>query len=231
MAGMLDERESWSDKGMQHPSTHGVHASGVVVTDEPVCKYGAVDREGVLSMDMREAEQQGLVKMDVLGLRTMSVIQDCCDLAGIDAKGLYDLDWNEQAVLDRVFNADRVTGIFQFEGHAVRNLMKQVTVDKFDDLCALTSLARPGPLIGGAAGGWVKARNGEAVGDILHPSLEETHGVICYQEQFMAIARDIAGFDIPSVNAMRKAVAKKDPAKLASFREMFVNGTSAHFAT
>lgn len=207
-----------------HVSHHGVHASGVVVTDGPTCRFGVVDKEGVLSMDMRDAEKIGLVKLDVLGLRTLSVIQQTCDLIGIEAETLYDLDWEDKTVFDAVFNADRVTGVFQFEGHAVRGLMKQVTVDRFEDVCALASLARPGPLVGGAAAGWVKARNGEAVGELLHPALEETFGVICYQEQLMFVARDIAGFDIPQVNGMRRAVAKKDPEKLRSFREAFING-------
>lgn len=213
-----------------HVSNHGVHASGVVVTDEPCCKFGVVDKEGILSMDMRVAEQIGLVKLDALGLRTLSVLQETCDLIGIEPTSLYNLDWNDQSVFDSVFNADRVTGIFQFEGDAVRRLMKQVKVDKFDDLCALTSLARPGPLVGGAAAGWVKARNGDNsdVGDLLHPALEETYGVICYQEQFMMIARDVAGFDVPQVNGMRRAVAKKDPVKLRSFREAFVAGIVAN---
>lgn len=213
-----------------HVSHHGSHASGVVVTDEPATKFGAVDKEGVLSMDYRTAEDIGLVKMDALGLRTLSVIQETCDLVGIAPTKLYDLDWNDHAVFDGVFNADRVTGVFQFEGSATRGLMKQVRIDKFDDVCALASLSRPGPLIGGAAAGWVKARNGEAVqGDLLHPALEETFGVICYQEQFMWIARDIAGFDVAQVNGMRRAVAKKDPVKLASYREAFVSGVADHF--
>lgn len=213
-----------------HVSHHGVHASGIVVTDDPVTRYGTVDREGVLSMDMRNAEKQGLVKMDALGLRTLSVIQETCDLAQINPRTLYDLSWNDTEVFDRVFNADRVTGIFQFEGPAVRQLTRQITVDKFDDLCALASLARPGPLIGGAAGRWAKARNGEAVGEMLHPALESTYGVIAYQEQFMAIARDVAGFDVGQVNGMRRAVAKKDPEKLRSFRNSFVLGAGAWFA-
>lgn len=208
-----------------HVSHHGVHASGVVVTNKPVSNFGTVDREGILSMDMRVAEKQGFVKMDVLGLKTLSVIQECCDLVGIDPRTLRDLDWNDFEVFDRVFNADHVTGIFQFEGHAVRSLMKGVKVDKFDDLCALTSLARPGPLVGGAAGQWVKARRGDIeVTEFLHPALESTHGVICYQEQMMAIARDVAGFDIAGVNGMRRAVAKKDPEKLRAYRPAFVAG-------
>ncbi len=212
-----------------HVSHHGVHASGVVVTNDPICRFGVVDKEGIISMDMRDAEKIGLVKLDALGLRTLSVIQETCDLIGIKPESLYSLDLKDKEVFDRIFNADHMTGIFQFEGHAIRSLTKQIRVDNFNDLCALTSLARPGPLVGGAAAGWIKARNGEEVPALLHPCLEETHGVICYQEQFMAIARDIAGFDVPQVNGMRRAVAKKDPEKLRGYRDAFVKGASATF--
>lgn len=214
-----------------HVSHHGVHASGVVVTKDPVSNYGTVDREGILSMDMRVAEKQGFVKMDVLGLKTLSVIQETCDLVGIDPRSLRHLDFNDLEVFDTIFNKDAVTGIFQFDGNAVRGLMKGIKVDKFDDLCALTSLARPGPLVGGAAGKWVKARRGdEEARASIHPSLDSTYGVICYQEQMMNICRDCAGFDIPSVNGMRRAVAKKDPVKLASYRPQFVTGMTDFYA-
>lgn len=207
-----------------HPRHHGVHAAGVVVTEQPVSRYGSVDKAGVIQMDMKTAEKLDLVKMDALGLRTLSVIQETCDLAGIKPETLYDLDWQDQKVYKKVFNADRVTGIFQFEGHAVRTLLRQVHIDKFDDLCAITSLARPGPLVGGAAENWVKARNGETVARAIHPRLESTYGTLTYQEQMMYIARDLAGFDEPSVNGMRRAVGKKDPEKLRSYREQFIEG-------
>ena len=213
-----------------HPRHHGVHAAGVCVTNEPVTRYGSVDKAGVIQMDMKSAESLGLVKMDALGLRTLSVIQETCDLAGVDTKTLYTLDWQDQGVYERIFNADRMTGIFQFEGPAVRELLRQVKIDRFDDLCAITSLARPGPLVGGAAAAWIRARNGEAVEEFLHPSLESTYGNIVYQEQFMAIARDIAGFPEPEVNGMRRAVGKKDIEKLRAYREMFVEGATAYFS-
>lgn len=229
IAGLLDEREHWDENGKQHVSHHGVHASGIVVAPKPVSNYGAVDREGVLAMDMRTAESMGFVKMDVLGLTTLSVIQEACDLAGINPRSLRTLDFNDLEVFDNIFNKDRVTGVFQFAGHTVRGLMKQIKVDKFDDICALTSLARPGPLQGGAAAGWVKARNGGEARASIHPALDATYGVICYQEQMMAICRDCAGFDVAGVNGMRRAVAKKDPEKLAAYRPKFIEGMTKFF--
>ena len=213
-----------------HIRHHGVHAAGVIVTQVPVSTYGTVNKEGVIEMDMKGAEDNGLLKMDALGLRTLSVLNEACTLAKIDPNSLFALDWSDHAVYDSIFKADRVTGIFQFEGHAVRSLMKGARCERFDDVCALTSLARPGPLIGGAAEHWAKCRIGKEEPRELHPALESTYGVICYQEQAMAIVRDLAGFNEPEVNGFRRAVGKKDPEKLRGYREKFVEGATKHFA-
>ncbi len=212
-----------------HARHHGVHAAGVVVTNEPVSSFGAVDKHGTIAMDMKMAEKIGMIKMDVLGLRTLSVIQDVCDQVKIKPSTLYDLDFlkGDKKVWD-VFNKDRVTGIFQFEGHAVRQLMKQIKMEQFNDLAALTSLARPGPLSGGAAALWVDRRAGEIKWDYKHPSLkphtESTFGTIVYQEQAMSIVRDLGGFDEPAVNGFRRAIGKKLPEQLRTYREQFLAG-------
>lgn len=210
-----------------HARHHGVHAAGVVVTNEPVQSFGSVDKHGTIALDMKMAEKIGMIKMDVLGLRTLSVIQDVCDQIGMNPADLYKLDWKDPKVF-ALFNNDRVTGVFQFEGQSVRQLMREVTVEKFDDLAALTSLARPGPLSGGAAGNWVKRRSGAVDWDFLHPSLSgilaPTFGTLVYQEQAMAIVRELGGFDEPNVNKFRRAVGKKDPATLKGFEDMFLKG-------
>lgn len=214
-----------------HARHHGVHASGVVVTENEVTNFGSLTKEATLSMDMKKAEDLGLVKMDALGLRTLDVINTTCDLAGITPESLYDLDWEDPEVYREIFSKDRVTGIFQFEGNAVRNLMKGLgKVERFDDIAALTSLARPGPLIGGAAEAWVKARKGDEEARQLHPALESTFGTITYQEQMMHIMRDIGGFSEPDVQGARRAVGKKDYAKLKSYRDLFVKGATNFFA-
>ena len=216
-----------------HPRHHGVHAAGVVVNNTRITCHGSVDKAGVIAMDMKQAEKLGMIKVDVLGLKTLSVIQDVCDQIGMDAERLYALDLHDVEVYEGIFSKDRVTGVFQFEGPAVRNLMKQVPVDQFEDLCALTSLARPGPLMGGAADAWVKRRRGEEEWDYLHPSMEkhtrDTFGTIIYQEQAMGIVRDLGGFSEPEVNGFRRAVGKKDPEKLASYRTKFVENCGKLF--
>ena len=212
-----------------HIRHHGVHPAGIVVTTDEITNYGALDRNGVISLDMKSAEAVGLIKMDALGLKTLSVIQECCDLAGLNPKNLYSLDWDDISIYDEIFNSDLVTGIFQFEGKAVRALSRQITLSKFDDMCAITSLARPGPLMGGAAANWVKAHKGEEEPRELHASLVKTFGTIIYQEQAMSIVRDIAGFSEPEVNGFRRAVGKKDPEQLRSYREKFLKGATKHF--
>jgi DNA polymerase-3 subunit alpha len=205
-----------------HPRHHGKHAAGVVIANGPVSQYGTITDEDIVCFDMKDAEKIGLIKMDVLGLRTLAVIQECCDLVGIDAKSLYSLSWDDPKVFD-LFNRNAVTGVFQFEGAAVRGLMRRIRVETFDDLSALTSLARPGPLVGGAAELWVQRRSGEQQWEYAHPALEphtkNTFGTIVYQEQAMSIVREIGGFTIPQVNGFRRAVGKKDPVALATYRE------------
>ena len=211
-----------------HVRHHGMHAAGVVVAGEPVTKYAPVDKNGVMSVDLDAAEGQGLLKFDALGLRTLAVIQDACDLLGINPYD--DIDWTllDDPDVYRIFAEDRVTGIFQFEGYAVRELMKRMTVTEFADLCALASLARPGPLYSGQADDWIKRRCGEADVEYIHPALEaatgETYGVIVYQEQAMAVVRELAGFDAVEVNLFRRAVGKKVPEKLQAMKERFLEG-------
>lgn len=212
------------------PRHTGVHAAGVCITKEPIRQFGSVDRAGVISLDMGDAESIGMLKMDALGLRTLAVLDDACRQVNMNPLDLYKLSYDDPKVFE-IFNKDLVTGVFQFEGKAVRSLMKQMEVDRFDDLCALTSLARPGPLVGGAAENYVQRRAALVDWDYAHPSLEahtsETFGTIVYQEQAMTIVRDIAGFDVGEVNGFRKAVGKKDPEKLNTYMDKFIDGASA----
>ena len=219
--GTLDEYPLIAQAALleDHPRHSGVHAAGVCISADDVHRYGSLDRNGIISLDLKNAEQVGMLKLDALGLRTLSVLQDCCELA--NTSNLYSLRTDDAQVYS-VFNEDRVTGVFQFEGHAVRQLMKQMPVEKFDDLCALTSLARPGPLYGGAADLYIKRRAGDTEYDARFACLESTYGVIVYQEQAMEIAKLVGGLDDVEVNAFRKAVGKKDPAALATYAKHFV---------
>jgi DNA polymerase-3 subunit alpha len=216
------------------PRHSGVHAAGVIVSGDPVCRYGSVDKQGTLAVDGSNAERIGLLKFDALGLRYLSVIQRCIDLAGLEPNDYHNIlsdlgpDGTTSPEVWKVFTEDRVTGIFQFDGHAVRELTKKIKVERFSDLCALTSLARPGPLYSGQAAIWCARRTGEIEWEHEHPGLaeitEETYGMIVYQEQAMAVVRELAGFDGAEVNAFRKAMGKKLPEKVAAMRERFIAG-------
>jgi len=216
-----------------HPRHHGVHAAGVCVTNEPVTNFGVLNREGTISMDMKVAESINLLKLDALGLRTLSVIEDCCEQVDVEPARLYELSFEDDKVF-ALFNKDQVTGVFQFEGTAVRTLMREVNVENFNDLCALTSLARPGPLVGGAAAKWCERRSGEVDFEYAHPALEaitsETFGTIVYQEQAMEIVRSLGGFDDIEVNGFRRAVGKKDPISLGGYREKFLDSAINKFS-
>jgi DNA polymerase III alpha subunit len=220
--GTLDEYPLIAQAALleDHPRHSGVHAAGVCISADDVHRYGSLDRNGIISLDLKNAEQVGMLKLDALGLRTLSLLQDCCLLTG--TSDLYRLRTDDPHVYS-VCNEDRVTGVFQFEGHAVRQLMKQMPVEYFDDLCALTSLARPGPLYGGAADLYIKRRSGEeSIPGEIHPCTESTFGLIIFQEQAMQIVKDVGGLDDAEVNAFRKAVGKKDPAALATYAQYFV---------
>jgi DNA polymerase III alpha subunit len=219
------------------PRHSGVHAAGIVLASTPLAKFGVVDSKGILSLDLEGAEKVGLLKFDALGLRTLAVIQDCLELAGLEPVDYHNIlsEIDETALvaggnakLWKLFQEDRVTGIFQFEGHAVRELAKKVTVDQFSDLCALTSLARPGPLYSGQADKWCAMRNGEIepeyVSDALIDATQDTYGQIIYQEQAMELTRVLAGFDDVMVNKFRKAMGKKVPEDMAKMRTAFVEG-------
>lgn len=213
------------------PRHTGIHAAGVLVADHDITECAAVskpDREGavgVASIALDNAEKVNLLKFDALGLTTLSVLQEACELAKIDPWSLQALPLDDARAYE-VFQKDRVTGVFQFEGATVRGLMREMPVDEFGDLCALTSLARPGPLQGGAAAEYVQRRAGTKDWPEPHPALapivSDTYGLIVYEEQMMRVLKEIGGFDDATVNKVRKSVKKKDPEVLRAFGDQFL---------
>lgn len=189
----------------------GMHAAGVVITEQPLVQYGAVDVSGCIQMDKYDAEQRGLLKIDVLGLRTLTVLQQCLQLIGRDYEWLrtYPLVDSEAFAL---FNTQQFAGIFQYEGYALQSLTKQMGVHSFDDIVAITALARPGPLHNGATTEFIKRKLGEAPPIAIHalaePITQETFGVVVYQEQVMAIGREIGRLSWEDVSALRRAMSK-----------------------
>jgi len=207
----------------------GVHAAGVVIApgplDEfvPICTQaskgaGAGDEERVIvtQYDMTALEKAGMLKMDFLGLTTLTVISDA--IASIKARHGIDVVLEERGFTDedtyRLLRAGRTGGVFQFESPLATDVLKRMRCDRFDDLVASNALLRPGPLDAGMHNVYIRRKRGEeptayALPE-LEPILSNTYGVITYQEQVMRIAQVLAGISLAEADVLRKAVGKKD---------------------
>ena len=214
-----------------HPRHSGVHAAGVCISDDEISRYCSIDyhKSGIGMLTKYDAEAIGLMKIDALGLKTLSVIEDCCNMANVDPKHLYAIALDYPGAYE-IFQSDRVAGVFQFEGYAVRSLMRQMGVEKFDDIVALTSLARPGPLHSGSANEFIQRRIGAKDWSYIHPSMvphtRDTYGTIVYQEQVMSVTRDLGNMDWQDVNSLRRAMSKSLGEEFFNkFRDKFLIGT------
>ena len=190
-----------------HPSHTGVHAAAILVCNEPITDFCTVNAEGVAQIDKPDSEYLNLLKIDALGLRTLGIIEDS---GVVTAEELYALKYDDPEVFE-VINSDRVSGIFQFEGDAVRSVARSVNVDSFSKIDNLTALARPGPLASGMAQKYIaRARGDEDVTyDVpqLEKYLKDTFGVFLYQEQIMSVVKEIGLFDWVKTSAVRKAMS------------------------
>jgi DNA-directed DNA polymerase III PolC len=208
-----------------HPSHSGVHAAGILVCNEPINNFCTVSSLGIAQIDKKDIEYLNLLKIDALGLRTLSIIEDT---HAMTADELYSLPLDDKNVLD-ILNNDRVLGIFQFEGGAVRNATRSVYVDKFSKIDNLTALARPGPLSSGMANKYISRAKGTTQVEYDFPELEkhlkDTFGVLLYQEQIMNIVREVGGLDWKETSAVRKAIAKsKGDEAINKMKGHFIEG-------
>lgn len=217
----------------------GTHAAGVVVAGEPLTNRAVVERRGgtrVINWDKRVSEDQGLIKLDVLGLSTLDMFDQAISL--IFRRHSKKLDINQIPLDDvptlAIFDQAKTAGVFQFEGGSVRRLLKEMAKSApltFEDLVALNALNRPGPLDAGLTESYIRRRAGQEAVTYPHPSLEPvlktTFGVICYQEQVMQVARTLCGFKPGEADTLRKAMGKKDPVMMAQQRDKFVDGADS----
>jgi DNA polymerase-3 subunit alpha len=214
-----------------------VHAAGVVIAPGPITDYAPLYKgqrdEITTQWNMKEVERVGLLKMDFLGLSTLTLIQDC--LAEIKRTEGIGLDIDTVPLDDpktyKVFGDGAAYGIFQFESSGMRELLRKAKPERIDDLIALNALYRPGPLKSGMVDDWVERKQGkrEVKYELpqLAPILSDTYGVIAYQEQVMRIAQALAGFSLGQADVLRKAMGKKDPKVMAKQREAFMEGARA----
>lgn len=189
-----------------HASHTGTHAAGLLVCNDRIDNYATVDANGIAHIDKHSADTLGLLKIDVLGLRTLGVLEDC----GLDIDW-YNLPFDDPEVF-KVFNENRFCGIFQFEGNAMRSISTQIKFKSIIEIDAITALARPGPLGGGVTLKYIHRINGEKY-ESIHPMVEkqmaDTFGLPLYQEQTMAIVREIGKFSWEQTSIIRKAVSKR----------------------
>lgn len=213
----------------------GEHASGIIVAGVPLRERGVLQqRQGgmqAIGWDMRQAEQVGLMKLDVLGLRTLQILRRTND--NLRAAGRAPIDFEALPLTDpnvlNLFNEGQTVSVFQFESHGIRRALKEVGVTSFEDVVVVNALYRPGPmdLIPLYADGKRNPAGVHYVHASMRPALESTYGVMVYQEQTMMIAKDVAGFSWEAVDKLRKAVGKKLPDEMAKLRADFVAGCQA----
>lgn len=195
-----------------HARQSGQHAAGVLVTAEPIDNYCSVDHKtGAVMIDKKDAEDLNLLKIDALGLRTLSVIQDVLDNVGWSRKKLLSHPLDDEKAFD-ILRKGSYSGIFQFEGFALQNICRQMPIRQFEDIAAITALARPGPLTSGATAEYVKRHNGTKEVQYIHPSLERylsrTYGLVIYQEDVMQIVRNVGKLSWEDTSTLRKAMSK-----------------------
>lgn len=196
-----------------HPNNSSQHAAGIVITQEPIAEYVAVDRRSKSAMvDKKDAEDLNLLKIDALGLTQLSIFERTLQLIGKPDKSGYleTLPLDDKKAFD-VLNKAHWAGIFQFTGGALQSLAKQIKTETIEDMISITALARPGPMATGGANSWVKRKTGQEKISTIHPMLTEltkdTQGVVTYQEQCMNIMRTIGKFSWEDTSAIRKAMS------------------------
>ncbi|MGA1871310.1 MAG: DNA polymerase III subunit alpha [bacterium] len=215
----------------RHASTH---AAGIVITPKPIVNYVPLYRgqngETVTQFTMNYIEKIGLLKMDFLGLRTLTVIQDTVEMIK-ESQGI-SLEIEQIPTDDEetftLLQEGRTIGIFQLESSGMRDLLRKLKPESFADLIALVALYRPGPLGSGMVDDFIKRKQGLVPIDYDHPALrqilKETYGVIVYQEQVMKIASELAGFTLGEADILRRAMGKKKQSVMAEQKEKFITG-------
>ncbi len=221
------------------PRNTSTHAAGVIITPGELTDYVPLqitsssddEHEYICTQyDKDRSESLGLLKMDLLGLRTLTVIDDTVKMIKKDKNIDVDvdrLDLHDAATCKMLQEGD-TAAVFQMESDGMTRLMKQLAPEGFEDLIPLVALYRPGPLGSGMAEDFINGRHGKRTAPVLHPLLEpivaDTYGVILYQEQVMQITSALAGFTLGEADILRRAMGKKKAKELDSMRDKFIKG-------
>ncbi len=214
----------------------GTHAAAVVIADRPLNEYVPLQRvqgkeEVITQWAMGDVERAGLLKMDFLGLRNLTILSKAVDLIRettgqeIDP---YQFPIDDQETFNLLCRGE-TKGIFQLESGGIRDLLQRMKPDHFRDIIATNALYRPGPLEGGMVDDYIQVKHRRKEAEYKHPVmkeiLEETHGVMVYQEQVMRILNRLGGIELSNAYSCIKAISKKKLSMIAKFREQFTAGT------
>jgi DNA polymerase III subunit alpha len=206
-----------------------IHAAGVVISDRPLTDVVPLQRKGegeetVTQFGMWDVEALGLLKMDFLGLRNLDVIDKAVGLIG-NGLDIQKIPMEDRKTYEMLARGESI-GVFQFESSGMREALRQVRPTEFEDLIALVALYRPGPM--GYIPAYAKRKNGQEAVTFIDSRLEAitgvTHGICIYQEQYLEIAKQIAGFSPAEADDLRKAIGKKIHELMASLKEKFLEG-------
>src|ERR1700756_2738214 len=213
----------------------GVHAAGVVISPRPLTELVPLHRtkndEIVTAFDMVAIEKLGLLKMDFLGLTTLTILDDTVKLIA-QTRGerivLEGIELEDHETYEKVFHKGLTSGVFQFESRGMRDVLRRYQPNSIEDLTALNALYRPGPIQGGMIDDFIDRKHGRKKIEYELPELkevlEETLGVIVYQEQVMQIANRLAGYSLGEADLLRRAMGKKKAEEMAQQRERFIDG-------
>jgi DNA polymerase III subunit alpha len=212
----------------RHASTH---AAGVVIGDRPLDELTPLYRDPrsdmpVTQFNMKYVEQTGLVKFDFLGLKTLTVITTAVSFIPPDKRPVIETLPLDDEKTYRILGRAESTGVFQLESSGMRDVLKRLKPNRLEDIIALVSLYRPGPMDNIPK--YIKVKNGQEKPDYMHPSLEgilkETFGIMIYQEQVMQIAQVLSGYSLGGADLLRRAMGKKIKEEMDKQREVFVDG-------
>ena len=216
------------------PRNAGTHAAGVIIAPRDLRDYVPLQQgsdSGVITQyDKNKVEELGLLKMDFLGLRTLTVIGDCIQFIKETTGEIVDIDnipLHDKETCDMLCRGETAC-VFQLESAGITKLVMDLAPESFEDLIPLVALYRPGPLGTGMAEDFIAGRHGQRTAEVLHPLmepiLEDTYGVILYQEQVMQITSALAGFTLGQADILRRAMGKKKAKELDSMRASFIEG-------
>ena len=231
--------QRWIEMAMRIEGTNksvGIHAAGVVISAQPLDEIVPLqynkDNDGVVTQySMEEVEAMGLLKMDFLGLKNLTMIQKAVDLIAADSGETIDLDnlpMDDSATFKLLERGD-LGGIFQLESSGMRQIVRDLKPSGLEDISSVLALYRPGPLDAGLIPKFINRKHGrekiDFAHEVLQPILTETYGIMVYQEQIMKIAQDMAGYSLGQADLLRRAMGKKKVAAMEKHKGQFIQGS------